>query len=231
MLAGWAAAVTFLGLVLGSLVTNVDQMVTPQTRQFLEKLGGSGSILDVFLSVEFSIAALAVSGYAIASVLRLSSEEASGHAEVVLSTATERRAWYASHTVIALAGSAALLLMSVAVSLSLALQNGDLAGTFGTVVPAGLVQVPGIWVVAGLAAALFGLAQARDRGLGRARALPPARRAGGPVLAARAGHAPLALRARAPGARGGHHGHTRAGAARWHWPWSRPEPLSSSAAT
>ena len=32
MLAGWAAAVTFLGLVLGSLVTNVDQMVTPETR-------------------------------------------------------------------------------------------------------------------------------------------------------------------------------------------------------
>ncbi|HET8982704.1 MAG TPA: hypothetical protein VFN47_08450 [Pedococcus sp.] len=160
MLAGWAAAVTFLGLVLGSLVTNVDQMVTPETRQFLEKLGGRGSILDVFLSVEFSIAALAVSGYAIASVLRLSSEETSGHAEVVLSTATERRAWYASHTVIALAGSAALLLlMSVAVSLSLGLQTGDLAGTFSTVVPAGLVQVPGIWVVAGLAAALFGLAR------------------------------------------------------------------------
>ena len=160
MLAGWAAAVTFLGLVLGSIVTNVDQMVTPQTREFLEKLGGTGSLLEVFLSVEFSIAALAISGYAIASVLRLSSEETSGHAEVVLATATARRTWYASHTVIALAGSAALLLvMSTAVSLSLGLQNGDIAGTLGSVVPAGLVQVPGVWVVAALAAALFGLAR------------------------------------------------------------------------
>jgi ABC-2 type transport system permease protein len=160
MLAGWLAAVTFLGLVLGSIVTNVDQMVTPQTREFLEKLGGTGSLLDVFLSVEFSIAALAISGYAIASVLRLGSEEANGHAEVVLATATARRTWYASHTVIALAGSAVLLLvMGTAASLTLGIQNGDVAGTLGRLVPAGLAQVPGVWVVAGLAAALFGLAR------------------------------------------------------------------------
>jgi len=160
MLAGWAAAVTFLGLVLGSIVTNVDQMVTPQTREFLEKLGGTGSLLDVFLSVEFSFAALAVSAYGIAAVLRLSSEETAGHAEVVLATATARRTWYASHTLIAMAGSAALLLlMATAVSVSLGLQNGDIAGTLGTVVPAGLVQVSGAWVVGGLAAALFGAAR------------------------------------------------------------------------
>jgi ABC-2 type transport system permease protein len=150
----------FLGLVLGSIVTNVDSMVTPETREFLEKIGGTGSLLDVFLSVEFSIAALAVSGYAIAAVLRLSSEEAAGHAEMVLATATARRRWLASHTVIALAGSALLLLlMSSAVSLTLGIQSGDIAGVAGRVVPAGLAQVPAIWVVAGMAVALFGAAR------------------------------------------------------------------------
>jgi ABC-2 type transport system permease protein len=158
MVAGWSAAVVFLGLVLGSIVTNVDDMVSPETRDFLERVGGTGSLLDVFLSVEFSIAAFAVSGYAIASVLRLSSEEGSGHAEVVLATATGRRRWFASHTVIALAGSALLLLlMSAAAGLALGAQTGDVTGTLRTLVPAGLAQVPGVWVVAGVAAALFGL--------------------------------------------------------------------------
>ncbi|HEY7718385.1 MAG TPA: hypothetical protein VH915_06470 [Pedococcus sp.] len=160
MLAGWAAAVLFLGLVLGSIVTNVDEMVTPQTREFLEAIGGTGALLDVFLSVEFSIAALAVSGYAIATVLRLASEEASGHAEVVLATATERWQWYAAHLAVALAGSAALLaLMAVGVGTTLGMQQGDVAGALGSVVPAALAQVPAVWVMAGVAAALFGLAR------------------------------------------------------------------------
>ena len=160
MLAGWSAAVVFLGLVLGSVVTTVDQMVTPQARELLEKIGGTGALLDVVLSVEFSAVALAVSGYAVAAVLRLGAEEASGHAEVVLATATTRRRWFASHAVVALAGSAVLmLLMSTAVSLSLGLQTGDPTGTLGRVVPAGLAQVPAIWVVAGAAAALLGAAR------------------------------------------------------------------------
>ena len=160
MLAGWAAGVVFLGLVLGSIVRNVDAMVTPETRVFLEKLGGTGSLVDVFLSVEFAFAAMAVSCYAIAAVLRLSSEETSGHAEVVLATATARRSWYASHVVIALIGSALLLaLMGAAAGLTLGVQTGDVPGTVRSLVAAGLVQAPAAWVVGGLAAALFGAAR------------------------------------------------------------------------
>jgi ABC-2 type transport system permease protein len=160
MLAGWAAGVVFLGLILGSIVRNVEDMVTPETRVLLEKLGGTGSLVDIFLSVEFSFAALAVSCYAIAAILRLSSEETSGHTEVVLATATARRSWYASHVVIALVGSALLLaLMGAAAGLALGVQTGDVPGTVRTLVAAGLVQAPAAWVVGGLAAALFGAAR------------------------------------------------------------------------
>jgi ABC-2 type transport system permease protein len=93
-------------------------------------------------------------------VLRLASEEASGHAEVVLATATERWQWYAAHLAVALAGSAALLaLMAVGVGTTLGMQQGDVAGALGSVVPAALAQVPAVWVMAGVAAALFGLAR------------------------------------------------------------------------
>jgi ABC-2 type transport system permease protein len=157
MLAGWAAGVVFLGLIIGSIVRNVEDMVTPETRELLEKLGGTGSLVDIFLSVEFSFASLAVSAYAITAVLRLSSEETSGHGEVVLATATARRTWYASHVLIALVGSALLLaLMGAAAGLALGVQTGDVPGTVWSLVAAGLVQAPAAWVVAGLAAAFFG---------------------------------------------------------------------------
>ena len=91
------------------------------------------------------------------------SEDATNGAPVVLATAAERWQWYAAHLTVALAGSAALLiLMGVGVATTLGMQQGDVAGALGNVVPAALAQVPAVWVMAGVAAALFGVARSES---------------------------------------------------------------------
>ena len=64
----------------------------------------------------------------------------------------------ASHLVVALATSAALMLaMGLCVGLAHGAAIGDVPGATVTMVGAALVRVPAVWAVTGLAAALFGL--------------------------------------------------------------------------
>ena len=59
---------------------------------------------------------------------------------------------------VALATSAALMLaMGLFVGLAHGARTGDVPGTVVTMVGAGLARVPAVWVVTGLAAALYGL--------------------------------------------------------------------------
>lgn len=157
---GWAVAMALLGLVLGSLVTNVAGMLTPQTRRFLEKMGGTGAVQDVFLSVELAFLALGMSVYAIAALSRMAAEESAGHAEVVLATTVPRGRWLAGHVTIAVLGSAALvLLLALSAGLSLGAQAHDVGGALGKVVPAALAQLPAAWVLAAVTAALYGVSR------------------------------------------------------------------------
>jgi len=69
-----------------------------------------------------------------------------------------RSAWVASHLVVALATSAALMLaMGLCVGLAHGAAIGDVPGATVTMVGAALVRVPAVWAVTGLAAAIFGL--------------------------------------------------------------------------
>lgn len=160
MFFGWAAGVAVLGLFVGSVVTNLGDIVSPETKQFLEKVGGTGALEDVFLSVEFSFMAIAVSGYAIATLLRMTGEEAEGRAELVLATRVTRLQWFLSHTVIAVLCSGLLaLVIGTTAGLAVGAAKGDVAEGFGHVMPAALAQVPAVWVLAAVGAALYGIAR------------------------------------------------------------------------
>jgi polyether ionophore transport system permease protein len=103
---------------------------------------------------------LIAAGYAVSVVLRLRSEETSGHADPVLSTGTGRASWGISHLLIAAAGTMLVLVLAgLGAGLGYALRSGG-TGELGPLVLAGLTQVPAALVMAGIAAALFGLAPA-----------------------------------------------------------------------
>ena len=154
----WAAVFAVIGVVFGGLASNVGSFVTsPQARDFITKLGGEQGLRDAFLATELGMAGVMAAVYGVQATLRLRTEESALRTEPLLATAVGRTKWAWSHLVVALAGSASLLvIVGVTAGLVGARQVGD-GGLFGRVLVAALVQIPAAWLVIGIVVAVFGL--------------------------------------------------------------------------
>jgi ABC-2 type transport system permease protein len=85
-------------------------------------------------------------------------EETSGRAEPVLSTAVGRLRWATSHLAFGLLGPAlALLASGVTAGLAYGAAIGDVGGQVPRLIGAAMVQLPAVWLLAGLTIAIFGL--------------------------------------------------------------------------
>jgi ABC-2 type transport system permease protein len=160
-LAGWVVGAAVAGLSFGGIAQDMVQFATqdPETAKALASLGGAGSITDIYLAAVLSWIGMLAAGYAVQATLRLRSEEAELRAEQVLATATPWTGWAGSHLVVAAAGAAAVLATGgLLAGLAHGLRSGDLAGELPRVLGAALVQLPAVWVMAAVGAALFGLA-------------------------------------------------------------------------
>lgn len=159
-LAGWVVGFAAIGAVLGAVTDGVIQLLndSPQLKDLFERVGGTTSIVDTFLAGIISLLALAASAYAIQAALRLRTEETSTRAEPVLATSVGRLRWVGSHLVFAMLGPAlALVVAGVAAGLTYGSSSGDVGRQVGRVLAGALVQMPAVWVLTGLAVALFGL--------------------------------------------------------------------------
>lgn len=157
-LLSWAASLALLGAAYGGLGDTVQTLFedNPQARTFLPGASTQG-VIDAYLAAIFSVQALLHAAYAVSSVLRARTEEASGRAEAVLATATGRTAWLGSHVTVALVGSGVLTVVSgAATALVRAASIGDL-GSAWRLFAAALAYLPAVWVVAGLAVAALGV--------------------------------------------------------------------------
>ena len=160
-LLGWVVAFGVIGVILGGVAGSVASIASsPQMQDLLRSLGGdAGSLTDTFISTEVQFLAIAAAAYGISAALRLRSEEAEQRTEQVLATSTGRREVLASHAVVALLGSALLmLLLGGALAVGTAGQLGGLGAALTHVLPSVLATVPPVWVCVGLALAIFGSA-------------------------------------------------------------------------
>lgn len=157
-LLAWGVSTLLMGMVLGSIAHNVSGFFDSEAMQeFLELLGGKQGVTDMFLAAEVGLIAVILTAYGIAAAHWLAHEEESGRAENLLATAASRRAWAASHTVLALGGVALLLgLMGLAVGIGHALAVGD-PGQAPRIALAALAQVPAVWVMVAAMVAVWGL--------------------------------------------------------------------------
>jgi ABC-2 type transport system permease protein len=154
----WAVALLLLGAVFGSLTDAVAGTVAQNEQLAAVLAGAGGSLTDSFLAATALYLALGVAGFAVASVQRLRGEEAAGRAELLLSTALNRRWWLGSGLLVTAAGAALLLVTAgLGTGLAAAVVHGD-PGLVPRQVEAQLVHLPAVLVVAGLAAALVGWA-------------------------------------------------------------------------
>ena len=159
-LLSWTAGFVVFGAILGSVGDIAVDVIkdNPQLRAVAEQLGGSSGLSDAYFAAVMGLLGLVASGYAIAAALRLRSEEANGRAEPVLAAAVSRVRWAASHLTFALLGPAVVLgAAGLAAGLAYGLSAGDVGQEMARVLGAALVQLPAVWVLVGVAVALFGV--------------------------------------------------------------------------
>ena len=159
-LLGWTIGSAIAGLSFGAIAQDMVQAAAedPETAKMLARLGGAGSITDVFLAAILSWLGMLAAAYAVQATLRLHAEETELRAEQVLATAVPRTGWAGSHLLVAAVGSAVVLATGGLVAgVAHGLRAGDLGGELPRVLGGALVQLPAVWVVAGIGAALFGV--------------------------------------------------------------------------
>ena len=160
-LAGWTVGAAVAGLSFGVIAQDMVQFAKddPETAKMLTTLGGSGSITDIYLAAVLSWIGMLAAGYAVQATLRLRAEEAEQRAEPVLATTASRVGWAGSHLLVAAGGAAVVLTTGGALAgLAHGLRSGDVGGQLVRVLAGALVQLPAVWVMAAVGAALFGLA-------------------------------------------------------------------------
>ncbi|HEY3261833.1 MAG TPA: ABC transporter permease, partial [Pseudonocardiaceae bacterium] len=146
------------GAAYGWVANDVEKLVgdNETMRDVIARAGGA-SLTDSYLSTSLFMMALIATGYALQSALRLRSEETGLRAEPVLATPVSRRHWVASHLAVALAGSVAVLAAAgLGVGLTYGIVSRDL-GQVPRMAGAALAYTPALWLLVGLAIALFGL--------------------------------------------------------------------------
>ena len=158
-LISWAIGLFATGVAYGSIIDQLDSLLADNdTAKELIAQAGGVSITDSYLSTTLQVVALIATGYALQSALRLRTEENAGRVESLLATPTSRERWVTSHTAMSFVGAALVLLAGgLGTGLTVALITGDW-GELPRLVGASLVYVPAVWLLAGLAVALFGLA-------------------------------------------------------------------------
>jgi len=159
-LLAWAAGLAVYGLVIGALATGIGPLVgdNAAARELFVKLGGQTGLVNALLAAMMGFMGVAAAIYAVQAALRLRGEESSQRAEPVLAAAVGRTRWAWSHLVFAVVGPVVLLLLvGLTTGLVYGAHTGDIGKAVGQLVGAALVQLPAVWVLAGIAVALFGL--------------------------------------------------------------------------
>lgn len=164
-LLGWALGSALLSMVLGGLVANVSGFLDEGAKEMIEALGGAQAIEDAFLAAEWSFIGLFFAAYAVAALLRLRTEEASGRVEGLLATRLTRVRWAAGHLVMSLGGVAVLLAITGLLSGFSISRATDDAAWWGKSLGAAAVQLPAIAVMVGLTLVAIGLAPRIASGL------------------------------------------------------------------
>lgn len=160
-LLGWGIGVLLSGVVLGSIADSIGELLGSSERvlQLFQRMGGQAQIVNAYLAACMNIIGLVVACYAIQTTVRLRTEETNGRVEPLLATSVGRLRWAASHLVYPVLGSAMLLaLAGFGVGLAHGARSGDLGTQLGSLVWAGLIQVPAVWVLVGLTVAAYGYA-------------------------------------------------------------------------
>jgi ABC-2 type transport system permease protein len=156
-LLGWSVGLFFAGLSVGLTAQDADSILgdSEEVDELFTQAGGS--LVDNYIAVSLLSMALIASGFAIQAVLRMRAEETAGRLEPLLATALGRPRWAAGYVAVAAGGTVLVLAASgLGAGIADAASGGGLARV-PELVGSSVALAPAVWVLAGLAVALFGL--------------------------------------------------------------------------
>jgi len=160
-LAGWSAGFLAGGLAIGVVANGIKQLVgsSAAVDDALTRIGGQSALTDAYLAACTSLVGLMAAAYAVSSVLRLRADEADGLGEPILAGPVGRVRWGCSYLLVAAVGTAVVLLAGgVGMGLGYGLANSSAATQLPRLITAALAQWPAALCVAGVGAAVIGLA-------------------------------------------------------------------------
>jgi ABC-2 type transport system permease protein len=159
-LAGWAAGFAVMFAVSGAAGKGIGQLVgsSGALQEEFTRLGGQSAIVNAYLSALMLLAAIIAAAYGVSAVLRLHAEETAGRADPVLAGSVGRVRWGLSHLIVAVAGTALLLVVAgVASGLGYGLSVGGAGGATARMLGAAIAQLPAALVIVGVAMLAVGL--------------------------------------------------------------------------
>ncbi len=159
-LAGWGAGFLVGGLAIGVVAESIGQLVgsSAAVDKAVRQIGGQSGLTDAYLAACMSLVGLVAAAYATSVVLRLRSEETDGHGEPILASPVSRLRWGASQLLVALAGTAVVLLAAgLGVGLGFGIAAADVNGQLPRLIGAGLAQLPAALAVAGVGVVFLGV--------------------------------------------------------------------------
>jgi ABC-2 type transport system permease protein len=157
-LVAWAFGLFLTGAAYGSIADQIEDFADDsEAMEDVIAQAGGASLTDSFYATTLLTMALIATGYAIQSALRLRTEENADRIEPLLATPTSRGRWTASHLAMALVGAVVVLAAGgLGVGLLAGIVTDDLA-ELPRLLGSALLYAPAVWLLVGLAAALFGV--------------------------------------------------------------------------
>lgn len=155
----WAIGFAIFGGLMGTITQAFVDLLedTPALASIIESVGGVAVIHDAFLASMLGLFAVVAAAHGLQAVQWLRSEESEGRGELVLATRVRRWRWMAGHALAGLVVPAVdLLVAGAAAGAAYGMTVGDPGQTL-RVAGAALAQLPAVWIVVGLALALFGV--------------------------------------------------------------------------
>ena len=160
MLLAWAVAMAVVGTAFGAVGAEADEIVgiSEDLQRALQAMAPDGGIVDLYFAFAIGFLGIAATGFTVQALLRARAEEAAGHLEAVLATATSRSGWLASHVVVAVAGTAALfVVLGVTGALAFGTITGDWAVGVEGMLGGAVVQLPAALALGALVLAAVAL--------------------------------------------------------------------------
>lgn len=160
LLLGWIIAFAVLGLVFGGIAEGIGDLMkdNQSLKDLFSRMGGQQALIDAYLASMMGLLGLIASAYGIQATLRLRAEEEGGRAEYLLATSVSRVRWVAAHLAFSIIGPAVVLAVAgVTAGLAHGANTGDVGGQLPRILGGAMLQLPAVWVLTGLAVALFGL--------------------------------------------------------------------------